>query len=484
MRKSLGMAVLVIVLCVGLGMTGFVRLNESGKQIQYEETVLFGDKTAIEGLSVMHQLGAPTGSGYLYWDTAYRPAEGTSETDYVYREKKLETPVENKEYLNIRAYSGGGIHTTGSIDLEKEGGEWAPLLLDVAERAGEELSYSEIVDLKDYFEYYPMSISVNIGTLQIYSDSGMWNSDVEQWMKILQNEFRIPIPEESSNVKVEMLKRADGSVYAYSISPVEWIPYCLSYSLVTEKCCYVLVQRREKDADSSRVKEYWAIYHIPYETVTDTGRREKTVLHMEEMEKIAFADSGIGRHEFRYDEKRNRIEIIYMEYCGEEFSPCKLMVLDGKTGETVQEMTLIDREDVSISKVYCHDDFMVITMRDVRQDGRRGFVLLNREENGNYQIAFEGDLPEKEVTDDEIWIENRIPQYAVSMDFDGERLVMGAVVDGYLGGSKKPGLFQIIVYEAGELIFHGQYQSSLVIGEDIDDGWQHLKWTPLTVSWD
>ena len=483
MRKSLWIAVLVTVLCIGLGVTGFVRLNESGKQIQYEETVLFGDKSAINGLTVRHQLGAPTGSGYLYWDTAYRPAEGISETDYIYREKKLETPVENKEYLNIGVYSGGGIHTTGSIDLEKDGGEWAPVLLDVAQHAGTELSYSEIVDLKDYFEYYPMSISVNIGTLQIYSDSGMWDSDVEQWMKILQNEFRIPIPEKSGYVKVEMFKRTDGSVYAYSISPVESIPSFSTYSLITEKDCYLLVERREKDVDSSRVKQYWAIYRIPYETVEDAGSCEKTILHMEEMQKIASEDSGISFHKIRYDEKMDRIEIICGE--GSGLRQPTLMVFDVKTGETVQAMTLTESDDdTQIHEVYCHDDFIVITMRDLRQDGRRWFTLLSRGADGRYQIEFEGDFPEKEVTDNEIWLKIYDPQYAVSMDFDGERLVMGAIVNGYLDGSKQPGLFQIIVYEAGELIFHGQYQSSLVIGEDIDDGWQHLKWTPLTVSWD
>lgn len=352
------------------------------------------------------------------------------------------------------------------------------MLLDVAQHAGTELSYSEIVDLKDYFEYYPMSISVNIGTLQIYSDSGMWDSDVEQWMKILQNEFRIPIPEKSSYVKVEMFKRTDGSVYAYSISPVESIPSFSTYSLITEKDCYLLVERREKDVDSSRVKQYWAIYRIPYETVEDAGSCEKTILHMEEMQKIASEDSGISFHKIRYDEKMDRIEIICGE--GSGLRQPTLMVFDVKTGETVQAMTLTESDDdTQIHEVYCHDDFIVITMRDLRQDGRRWFTLLSRGADGRYQIEFEGDFPEKEVTDNEIW-----PQYAVSMDFDGERLVMGAIVNGYLDGSKQPGLFQIIVYEAGELIFHGQYQSSLVIGEDIDDGWQHLKWTPLTVSWD
>jgi len=476
MRKSLWIAFLVIVLCVGLGVTGFVRLNESGKQIQYEEKVLFGDKSAIDGLSVRHQLYTPIEGGYLYWDTAYRPGTGEAESVYVYTENEKKVPLFNQKFLNFGTYSNGGMQTTGSIDLREDGGEWAPILIDVAEHAGSETRYTESVNLKDYFEYFPLFFHVKLGTLYASSQTHVWDEDMEKWMSVLQDMFRIPVPEKSY-FTVEMHKRTDGSVYHYSISSEGSIPYFYSQSLITDKYCYLLVGVRVSDdmyADSSLgtelEKEYQGIYRIPYETGSD----EKTVLRLEEMEKIASLEHEMMRYfGVRYDEKWDRIELIYEGDKGVE-SP-ELMVFDAKTGETVQTLTLPKTGDyfVSSRNIYYHDDFMVIGVNEF--EGEKGeFTLLGRTEDGSYHVEFKRDW-----TNDGTWFNLNS---ASGVDFDGERLVMGGVVKNkYVDGEK--GLFEIVIYEAGELIFHGQYQSSLVIGEDINNGWQHLKGSP-TVSWD
>jgi len=217
-------------------------------------------------------------------------------------------------------------------------------------------------------------------------------------------------------------------------------------------------------------KEYQGIYRIPYETGSD----EKTVLRLEEMEKIASLEHEMMRYfGVRYDEKWDRIELIYEGDKGVE-SP-ELMVFDAKTGETVQTLTLPKTGDyfVSSRNIYYHDDFMVIGVNEF--EGEKGeFTLLGRTEDGSYHVEFKRDW-----TNDGTWFNLNS---ASGVDFDGERLVMGGVVKNkYVDGEK--GLFEIVIYEAGELIFHGQYQSSLVIGEDINNGWQHLKGSP-TVSWD
>lgn len=495
MRKSLWIAVLLIVLCIGLGVTGFVRLNESGKQIQYEETVLFGDKSAIDGLTVRHQLYTPIlhrlysvvprGSGYLYWDTAYRPVEETAETEYTYREKKPETPVINREFLNFGTYSNGGMQTTGSIDLREDAGEWAPILIDVAEHAGTETRYTESVSLKDYFEYFPLFFDVKLGTLNSFSRSNVWDDDMEQWMKILQNMFRIPVPEKSY-VTVEIHKRTDGSVYHYSISSEGSIPYFYSYSLITEKHCYLLVSVRVSDdeyADSSLstelVREYQGIYRIPYETGSD----DKTVLHLEEMEKIASLE-----HEMmqcigvRYDEKWDRIELIYEGHIGGE-SP-ELMVFDAKTGEKLQTIPLtLKGESAWIRNIYHHDDFSMITLNASGE--KNGFVLISRTDEGGYRKEFEAEFPKEETAlgtrSDYLWSH---PSYEISVDFDGKRLAIAMATLEDSGDDSSKNRIHLAVYEAGEMIFHGLYVSSLGIEEGNYDYYGPWNETPVRVSWD
>lgn len=483
MRKSLWIAVLVTVLCIGLGVTGFVRLNESGKQVQYEETVLFGDKTAIDGLSVMHQLYTPIAENgrYLYWDTTYRPAEGTAETEYTYREKKLEAPVENREFLNIGTYHSGGMQTTGTIDLREQGGVWAPVLIDVAERAGTELYYTESVDLRDYFEYYPLSIDVNLGTLQFYMSTVIWDSTMEEWMKILQEEFRIPLTEKCY-VKIEIWKRTNGEVYRYHIDADGWIPAFTGRSLITEKDCYLLIDGKEKATDSSRVRDYWAIYRIPYEMVEEEGR-EKTILHMEDMEKLLEADSMITLHDINYNEKWDQIEIVYTEDSGEEFSTRNLMVLDEKTGESQIIPLTFKGEWKSIYKIYHYDDFMIITLGE---EGEQGFVLINQTDEGDYQKVFEGEFPRENISSDMMidtpWFIS--PYNTIGADYDGKRLAIAAAAYKYKEEPLGKCGIHLAVYEAGEMIFHGLYVNSLGIGEDIYNGCQPWSKTPITVSWD
>ena len=200
---------------------------------------------------------------------------------------------------------------------------------------------------------------------------------------------------------------------------------------------------------------------------------------------IASVDPTIEVVEMSYDERYDRIEIIYQEGSKDELTPPQLMAFDAKTGELVQTTSLLE-DGFELIKTNHYDDFMVLNVADTRSTDeyghyKMGFVLFDRDEDGKYQKMFEGLYPKKVITDDPVWYNNR---YEVSMDFDGERLVMGAVVDGYLGNSRHPGMFQVIVYEDGELVFHGQYQSSLVIDEDYYSGCQAWGSMPVKVEWE
>lgn len=486
MRKSLWTAVLVIVLCVGLGVTGFVRLNESGKQVQYEETVLFGDKTAIDGMTVMHQLYDRVEGGYLYWDTAYRPGKGVAETDFTYMEKPKETPPENQEYLNIYTYSGGGVQSSGSIDLREQGGEWAPILIDVAEHAGTETRYTESVDLNDYFEYLPLQISANIGELHhLYSGSVTGGIETAQWIKDLQNAFCIPVPEKCY-ATVEIFKRTDGSVYHYHISMGGNLPELRCYSLVTEEYCYLLVTGKMPDGSplsTELVTGVWGIYRIPYETVEieqSWGSRESTILHTEEMEKISSVEPGIRLNELSYDEKNERIEIVYTNDGEGESDRLNLMVVDGTSGKTLQTLPLTENaKDVWLRwSARSFDDFKIVTLDD---GAKRGFILLSRGEDGSYRKEYEAEFPAGETEHDYIWLDTG---YEFGADLDGERLAMVAISEDFINpfGICR---FELVIYQAGEMIFHGHYANSLGIRNgDYSGGCQPWGKTPVRVSWD
>jgi len=490
MRKSLWISILLIVLCVGLATMGFTRLNQSGEEVTIEETVLYGDRSWLEGLKVTHHMYNQIGGPYLYWDTVYRPEEAclSAETEFTYAEEKREEPQEGRGYLNIRTYGGMNVGTSGHIDLDEIGGKWGEILREVAERAENGTESVESIRMRDYFTYQPLCIDVNVGELKHlhYGLTGD-ESENEQWVKDLQRAFRIPVTDDC-RVGVSIFKNNDGRVIRYGIG-VENGPELSCSSVVTDEYCYFLIAGKMKDGtpvNTEHMRGDWGIYRVPYQTATEETsfgeERQKTTFRTEKIKQIAVVDPGIAICDMSYDEYRDRIEVIYQEDGEDGLSTPQMMVLDAKTGEKIQTLVLTEREDeVIVREIYRYEDVQVITLVDTRSGGRRGFTLLRRGEDGNYQIAFEGDYPETAVTDDEIWYNT---WHTISMDFDGERLAMGVVVDGYLAGERHPGLFQIVVYEAGELRFHGQYQNSLVIGEDIYTGCQSWGPMPVEVSWE
>lgn len=493
MRKSLWISVLSIVLCVGLAVMGFTRINRAGEQVRIEENVLSGDKSVLDGLSVTHHMYSQIGGPYLYWDTVYQPGmeKPSVETNFAYAEEKREEPGTNQEYLNIRPYGGVNVGSSGYIDLDEIGGKWGEMLAAVAERAENGTESVESVRMKDYFTYLPMCIDVNVGELKhLHLGQTGDESEEEQWVKDLQRAFRVPVPDECK-VGVSISKNNDGRVIRYSVG-VGNGPELSCSSVVTDEYCYLLITGTTKGGtpvNTEYMRGDWGIYQLPYKTeMAETSfgtKRQQTIFRTEKLKQIASVDPMIRVTEMSYDEIHDRIEIIYQEGIEDERTPYKLMAFDAKTGENVQTMTLTE-EGMELLDIYHHDDFTVISLVDTRSSdsfGRYGvgFVLCSRDEGGNYQKEFEGVYPQTVPTDDPIWYNNR---YTISMDFDGERLVMGAVVDGYLGDARHPGLFQIIVYEAGEPVFHGQYQNSLVIGEDIYTGCQQWGTMPVEVNWE
>lgn len=487
MRKSLWITVILALSSVSLAVTGFIRVDRTGDQIEIEETVLFGDKAALDGLAVDHHLYDQVGGGYLYWDTAYRPGtDGLADTEFVYTETPREEPEERADRLTIGTYSGGSAGSSGAIDVMEMGGEWGPLLSDVAGRTSSGTTHEEIVRLADYCEYLPMYVDVNIGALS-YSQFGMLSGEDAQeadLQKLLEC-FRISTPEEC-RVEISITKRPNGTVSDYSINIRDGMPQLIVSSAVTEEYCYLLVGGTMEDGsplDTSRMIGDCGIYRIPYEITRVDYKygisREVMTLHTEEIRQIASFNVNEEVGHMHYDEERDRIEIIYRGATGEE-NGIKLAVFDAGTGEQIQNLLVTrNEEEVWIREVIREEDFLVITLE--RSEGIGGFVLLTRGEDGAHHTEFEADFPVETDVDWATWLYGR---YDLSVDFDGERMVFGAVVDGFTGGDDDSCRFLLLVYEDGEPVFMGRYASSLGIGRTAYGGCLPWGLMPLEVRWE
>ena len=480
MRKSIWISSLLIVLCVSLTLAGFTRLNRSGEQIQFEETVLSGDKSVLEGLSVTHHMFEQAGQGYLYWDTVYRPGmEPSAQTKFTYTEKSTEEqdPAEG-EYLSISHFSRASTDD-GKADFLKTGGKWTTVLAKLAERAGSASQYEAWVDLNDYFDYLPLQIDVNIGNLNLLSVDPEADG-AEPWTEQLRDVFRLPLPEKCT-ARVKIWKQSDGSVYQFTVSMKSNLPRLVTESVVTDKYCYLLVIGEMLDGSplsTADGQDLCGIYRIPYEKVEEEAAFgatwQKTVLRVEDMVKTVSVEPGTRIVDLSYDEERDRIEMVYQVERAEEPIQAKMLVVDGKTGEEVQTVMLSeDTKGHGIYGVFSNGNARLIyTMFG----GSDSFVLLNCNGEGIYEKEFTAFLPVETELDHLTWSWWFAGTHEIGMAFDGERLALAGTV--YYSEDA----FQLLVYEAGEIVFQGVYKNSLNFGGN--SGSQHWGTKPVEVNWE
>ena len=478
MRKSIGITILLVVLCTCLSVMGFVRMNETGEQIQIEETVIVGDNSILDGLKVTQHLYDQGGQGYLYWDTVYRPGtEPSVKTDFTYTEKRREEPA-SEEYLSLMLYSGSSVGSSGILDLKETGGAWSSVLTDVAKRAGTKSEHKEWVNLKDYFDYLPLQINVNIGELH-HLHLGPRDSNPEPWIEQLHEAFRIPVPDKCF-AEITILKRSDGSVYHYGIEMGRDLPELNGESIITDEYCYLIVTGKMADGsplNTADGRSICGIYQIPYEDAsakTSIGTdQQTTVLQVEKMKKIASLESGMFISEVNYDEERERLELVYI--AEREKFQVELIAVDTKTGELLQTLTAIeDLKGGWVDDVFTGENALLVSSSN--GDGYF-FTLLSREEDGFYRKEFE--VPFPKVTETGFHSSWTYPRYGMGVAFDGERLAVATVT-----GSLDECQFQLAVYEAGELVYQGKYTSSLGIGSDIYSTMKPRESMAVEVNWE
>lgn len=483
MRKSLWVTMLLVVVSISLAVTGFVRLDQTGEEIEIEETVLFGDKAALDGLAVDYHLYDPINGGYLYWDTTYRPnADELPVTMFTYQEEQRSMGERETKALSVGGVSGQQTGSSGAIDLMEMGGEdWGPLLVDVADRTKAGESNTEVVRLSDYCEYFPLHLNVSIGALH-YSYSGLAADDEEnEMLKKLEDCFRILTPKECK-LKVEITKRVNGTVSDFGLEILSGVPNIVIDSVVTEECCYLVLSGTMADGsplDTSHMVGDCGIYRLPYETKTVEGKyadRQETVLHVDQMEQLVSFNAGSSIEDLYFDEETHRMEIISVLERADGSSKAMLTVYDLEKRVQVQQLVFAEKETLLwISDVYQRDDFIVAVLETT------GFILLTRDEEGLYEKKIEADFPEPTDDYDTTW------SYSwndYTVDYDGSRLVFGAPMSTvYRRGNTCA--FRLAVYEAGELVYYGNYASSLGIGggqySDSCNAWGN---TPVEVRWE
>ena len=456
MGKSLTVVILLFVLAVGS--LGYMHgsLDRDKDQVVINETVLYGDKRAADGLS----LDITVQCNYrLFWNTVYTVGEEpTVSTDFEFHQaQKYDGPtgIPFRFYLDSRF--GGYGSSTGfrGIDLT---GEITPFE-DVASRTNPGEERNETVYVEDYYDFYPIRVGID-GPARIGIN--------EDNQRLFNEFFKIPVHPEH-RVAITIRKDEAGNVRSIGLGMVRDADvYFVIQSVATENDCFFTVSPQTTDGkllDTSFVPGGYGIYHFP------RNSREQT------LNTLATDDL---RNVFSIDAAKSTVAALETSTDGsklllvtEEDGVYMLTVIDAKTFEELQKLKVLDvlGEDAQkaiLLGLFVHDDFMVFMISDGR------LVLFDSDEIGHYRIKFFGDLAQL----DEL---RYILYRPAAMDYNGEQLVIAATQDGYF--SPRYCSFYLAVFSATGLVYAGYYEHNLDLDLSDIKPCRPVDRIPVRVSW-
>ena len=221
MRKALIAFVLLFVLAVG-GMTAIhAEVNEVRDQVVVTEEIIYGDKAAAEGLTILAQ--AALENGHLNWDTTYTIGEQPkTHTEFKYSSEPRDRTI---HYEPMGLLLGNSLHDHSS--------DWNRAS-DSSELSGIDLAYWELreetpfgeegkrqIRIADYYDYYPIRISLEVPNYNLEKTFGEISmaispeqlDNMERVYDALENYLKIPVlPGETMNID---LYHTEAGVHSY-----------------------------------------------------------------------------------------------------------------------------------------------------------------------------------------------------------------------------------------------------------------------------
>lgn len=420
-------------------------------KVELEEFVLAGDRSAAQGLSLTYLTN--DNSSHLFWDTRVAlDGELAAETDFQFYTDSYTRDYswEPIAYLPSASASFGmsGI-VSESEDIERD----CMLLpaLDAAARtdAGEERT--EVLRLRDYYDYFPIS-------LEIYAQSGHISSSdwrgqdplfsAEDYAR-LNAYFRVPVPEDML-VTVTAERNDKGELVRVESDPAEtydeergWYDPLPNWGLVSadEDMAYLLALPAATGADTVAA----GIHVIPIlNSEEDIWRLRPDLDHIQLLRPLDLAPEAVLR--FAWNEDKSQL-MLYTREGGK----LVLTTIDPATGETDQRLELLDMdgEDDWAGFISCGPLHLSYTSSET-------FVLV-AEAEGLFTSVLTGstDLP-----DSLPYLFSRDAQLA----WDGKRMALAAHIPGRAHEGLSPEErrlkvgFGLAVWDADGLQYGGFYE--------------------------
>ena len=453
MRKALIAFVLLFTLCIGGAVAVAVDVNSVRDQVIFTEEVVFGDKSAVEGLTIRAE--AALDNGHLNWNSTHTiGAENTTDTEYFFSAERPDRPV-NYEPFGLML-SNSGVRAHWDWDEAESADELSGLSLaywELMQCAPDGEEVERTIRLADYYDYYPLEISVELPNYYMdITDSRYDKSygtpvteaqldNMKQLYEALTDCLKIPVlPHETMEIS---LTRSGDHVYSWGSGSGAGERYhSYSLSAVTDDAFYFTIYNRSNEdnlMDMSRLAGGFGIYRVPYRySETDTT----TMTEPDKLEMVYPLDEECVVSWLATTTDGSRLILITQEVNGDYL----LRIIDCFSMEILQEEVLYNEEEEYGPYAHdCREDYILI------RTSNGGIILFEEVGDGTFTRKLDLNPTEEEMLS---------PGFHTT-HWDGERLVLAYPLS-YLDNDDNENCgFGVAVYDESGALFVGRYRSSL-----------------------
>jgi len=412
-------------------------LGAAQDDLVIDRTVLAGDPAAAHGIALTAWLSGRERTEF--WKSTLDLGEGTHETEFSHHIFALDIPRSPFADAEIRTagtnFGSYGRHETS--DAQRLDLMLRPAL-DIGERTAAGEKRTETVSLADYYDYYPMELSVRMltedGTNFFYS-----SEDAED--RAFTRAFQIPVPEDHL-VEVSVLKDLSGNITEVHSSDVGGWTGWYWQGAVDLRGVYVYLPLAEISEMDGAADGIW---FIPLSMADENGIPEMSV----DMEKKRiFYPVTIAQNQVLGVELRGEDQLLLFTRENDVLVLTVLSRADGRVLQRIETVSCAAEEPwrqchqgEDFLFLFCGGDFMVLEERD----GLYAPALREIYEYPERLLPGWRDMGEEDI----LW--------------DGERLVIAHSG----GGTDRSHLgLELLVEVYGEegLLYAGHYENS--VGQD------------------
>lgn len=432
MKRSLIILAVLVLLAVGTISAIAGGLWSVREDIQMTETVRYGQRDAVLGLTVTRR--AEVGNR-LFWDTTFTLELGglAGETDYAFSPTRRVENGPNRDMVELGCKTNFGM--SGGISLEEDHARDYPTrsLIDVAGRTPAGQTREETVVLADYYDHYPLSLDVYGARLRSRWYETTWTH--------LPDYFQIPVPRDH-RIRVSVTKDEGGSITEVECRDVEGGLALFSCGVILEDTMYLVLSETPIYSDTPPTplpSQLLGIHKIdmsvPNELHGEDLQGMERVLPMipADGQVLDLQSSGDG----------GELRMLTRGADG-----VTLWVIDAADMAVKQTLLLpAPGEDLWLNDMQEYGDFLAVRLSD-------GTVYILTRTGRDYAIALTADLfacPGMERT----LLEN-VFAGTVTMDYDGGRLAVLASMD----GSWRLSPMYLMVLDRTGLTYLGEYSGS------------------------